>query len=90
MKITRILSLFLIACVVLAACACSGKKEEEKPDPDRTPAEISEAAMNNFVKKLQDANYTVTGAAKSVTNVASADQVYFEYKNDYSPFSYVF
>ncbi len=90
MKITRILSLFLIVCVVLAACACSGKKEEEKPDPDRTPAEISEAAMNNFVKKLQDANYTVTGAAKSVTNVASADQVYFEYKNDYSPFSYVF
>ena len=90
MKTTKSLSLLLIICIALACCACSGKKEEETPDHELTPPEISELAMNNFVKKLETGNYTVTGGNRVTVNAGSPEQVFFEYEKEFDPFCYAF
>ena len=121
MKKTRIISLLLIVCLLLACAACGGGKTETESSkaetgesttqaPDETdteasteevteaateapaettdtddetdPAAISEAAMENFLKKLDTCNYVVSGGDGPTTNVVSSEQAYIVYGDE--------
>ncbi len=77
MKIRKILSLLLAAIIMFACCSC-GDDGSVKPASD-SPADISAAAMENFVRKLEKGNYVVTGGKNTVTTVYSPEQVYIRY-----------
>ncbi len=72
----------------LAACAADSGGETEAPETPETPetqpvpAEISEAAMDNFVRKLDAGNYVVDADGFLKTTVSSPEQVGFAYYED--------
>ena len=74
----KLLVSFAIFVLLLAGC---GEKEAPVPVPEKTPAEISEDAMENFVGKLHEGNYTVESSFLK-TSVKSRDLVVFEYTED--------
>ena len=81
----------LMCLSVLLAVSCGKKPEEDDNKPeDLTPAEISELAMDNFVKRLQDGNYTCGSEKVLVTTAYSPDQVYFSYPHEGSPTVYAY
>ena len=58
MRNIKLLALLLAVFLLIGCCSCGannkGNDDDEVPDiSDLTPAEISELAMNNFIKKLQ-------------------------------------
>ena len=82
-----------LAVLLCFGCACApadqDPEEPEEPqntettEPDtRTPAEISEAAMDNFVRKLESGNYTVDAEGFLKTIVTSPELVRFLYDED--------
>ncbi|MBO4411515.1 MAG: hypothetical protein J5794_04940 [Lachnospiraceae bacterium] len=83
MKAIRIISLLLAGCLLSALCACSGQNPlgsgGKELGSDASPAEISEAAMANFVQKLNKGNYVVEGGQSGVVNAYSPEQVYIVY-----------
>ena len=60
-----------------AASSSSASSED-----GRSAAEISEAAMDNFLAKVEEGNYVIESAGFLKTTVASEDQVTFEYAED--------
>ena len=88
MKRTRFLQLLLIICLLFLGFGCS--QGGNKPDPELTPAERAEAAMDNFIRKLQAGNYQITGGQSAAINVVSPELVMFQYPHGLDPFSYVF
>ena len=66
----------LMLCLVLTACT---KKDETE---GMTPAEISEKAMDNFLAKIKDGNYTIDAKDYLKTYVCSGDLVWFDYAED--------
>jgi hypothetical protein len=81
----------LMCLSVLLAVSCGKKPEEDDNKPeDLTPAEISELAMENFVKKLQDGNYTCGTENVLLTTAVSPDQVYFTYPHEGYPTIYAY
>ena len=97
----RILSLLLAVFLLLGCCACGAREgEDRETDPasgqapdvpaDLTPAELSELAMANFVRKLQAGNYVVRGTDGPVTRAVSPEQVCFEYPHDGYPTYYAY
>lgn len=69
----------ILITVLLLICLCACSKQEEEPQPELTPAEISELAMDNFVKKLEAGNYVVDAKDYVKTTVLSPEVVYFRY-----------
>ena len=81
---------------VLSLCltGCQASKPEEKPteaptaEPsekpaeERSPAEISEAAMDAFLAKLSEESYTMKAPRYLQTNVCSRDLVWFDYDDE--------
>lgn len=85
-KLLKVIMAVLI-CVSCFACTDNGGKE---PEPELTPAELSEKAMENFIRKLDVGNYVVTGGQKAEVNVVSPEQVYINYPQYGGILSYVF
>ena len=77
----------VLICVSCFACTDNGGKE---PESELTPAELSEKAMENFIRKLDVGNYVVTGGQKAEVNVVSPEQVYINYPQYGGILSYVF
>ena len=77
----------VLICVSCFACTDNGDKE---PEPDLTPAELSEKAMDNFVRKLEKGNYVVSGGEKAEIHVVSPEQAYINYPQYDGVLSYVF
>lgn len=91
MKKTKIIALILAACLVLSCCSCGGANLGGKKDGSgSSPADISAAAMENFVKKLEADNYVISGESGPVTNVVSPEVVYIEYGKGKSSSTFVF
>ena len=102
----KLLAIMLAICLLIGCCACGAANNggnsnggnnangsgntNNVPDHELTPAEISELAMENFVKKLQSCSYEVTGTNEMVTSVVSADQVYFSYPQVGFPVIYAY
>ena len=80
--------LLCLAAILTVSCG----KQEEEPDPTEgmTNAEISELAMNNFVKKLQAGNYTCGSEETILTTAVSPEQVYFSYPHVGYPTVYAY
>ena len=74
------ISLFVM-CLFLAGCSGSsepaGKTAEPAGEPDSF--EISEQAMNNFIAKISEGNYTMRNPGYLETQVYSKDLVWFDY-----------
>ena len=94
MKKTTISALLLALCLLFVCCSCGtqggGSGNTNNADTELTPPEISELAMDNFVKKLQAGNYSVTGMNGVVTNAVSPQQVYFVYPHEGYPTIYAY
>ncbi|MBR5070873.1 MAG: hypothetical protein IKX27_03145 [Oscillospiraceae bacterium] len=95
MRNIKILALLLAVFLLIGCCSCGannkGNGDDEGPDiSDLTPAEISELAMNNFVKKLQDGNYVAGDPRNVVTNAYTPDLVYFVYPHEGYPTVYAY
>ena len=76
MKRKYITVLLIILCCILSAC-------------QKKPAD-SEAAMNNFLNRLEEGNYVMKAKDYLTTTVYSRDQVNFEYDEDtYNDFTAV-
>lgn len=101
MKMTRITALLLVFCLVLALCACGAPNNENKnssngsansneAEKDLTPAELSDKAMENFVKKLRAGNYVVSSPKEIITNAVSPEQIYFVYPHEGYPTIYAY
>ncbi len=93
-KIMRYAKRFLIALAVLFLCLTGCDKKDPEPvepvDPveELTPAEISEKAMENFQKKLEEGHYTLEFKDHVKINVVSKDFVWFDYKDGaHNPFA---
>ena len=100
MKNKRLFALLLAVCLLIGCCACGapgnanntndGSNTNNINIDDLTPAEISELAMNNFIKKLQAGNYVVGNPKNVVTNAVSPEQVYFVYPHEGYPTVYAY
>ncbi|MBO4862410.1 MAG: hypothetical protein J5535_05895, partial [Firmicutes bacterium] len=103
MKLRKISALMLALCLLIGCCACgvpnngnSGNNSNGSgnnssvPDRELTPAEISDLAMENFIKKLQAGNYVVSSGNGLVTNAFSPEQVYFVYPHEGWPLIYAY
>ena len=93
MKFKSNYSKVFIIVLVLVLMMISGCKKEEKPTEPvdtRSNAEISESAMNNFINKIEAANYVVDCPTFVKATVTSKDVVTFEYvyKIDYLDYNY--
>ncbi|MBQ1342410.1 MAG: hypothetical protein IIY33_08010 [Erysipelotrichaceae bacterium] len=78
MKQKKIILLAIIFCMLFGCFACTDKGGAE-PEPELTPAELSEKAMENFVRKLEAGNYEIIGSSKAETHAVSPEQVYIKY-----------
>ena len=78
MKQKKIILLAIIFCMLFGCFACTDKGGTE-PEPELTPAELSEKAMENFVRKLETGNYEIIGSSKAETHAVSPEQVYIKY-----------
>ncbi|MBR5071240.1 MAG: hypothetical protein IKX27_05005, partial [Oscillospiraceae bacterium] len=95
MRNIKLLALLLAVFLLIGCCSCGannkGNDDDEGPDiSDLTPAEISELAMNNFIKKLQAGNYVAGDPRNVVTNAVSPEQVYFVYPHEGYPTIYAY
>ena len=103
MKLRKISALILALCLLIGCCACgapnngnSGNNSNGSgnnssvPDRELTPAEISELAMNNFIKKLQAGNYVIGDPDTILTNAVSPEQIYFQYPHEGYPTVYAY
>ena len=100
MKITKLLALMMAVCMLIGCCACGAPNNGNDTDnannaneiniDDLSPAEISDLAMNNFIKKLQAGNYVVGDPKYVVTNAYSPEQVYFVYPHEGYPTIYAY
>ena len=101
MKKNKIIALMLAFCLIFAFCACgapggnnssngSGSGNSNEAEKDLTPAEMSDKAMENFVRKLQAGNYTATGPTDISTNAVSPETVYFQYPHEGYPTIYAY
>lgn len=67
---------------------------EEDPAPEQPveedPVAVSETAMENFVNRLAEGNYTIDAAGYMKTNVYGTDQVSFLYEDElYDDYAYM-
>ncbi|MBE6122197.1 MAG: hypothetical protein E7190_05745 [Erysipelotrichaceae bacterium] len=81
-----------VLCVSLAACAETSPAGTDptptpvpsaEPEATRSPAEISEAAMDNFVKKLDGGNYVIDHPDYLKITAVSPHQVIFDYTDEW-------
>ena len=100
MKKNRLLALILALCLLIGCCACgapsnggngndSGNSSNTNID-DLTPAEISDLAMGNFIKKLRAGNYVAGSADVVLTTAVSPEQIYFQYPHEGYPLTYAY
>ena len=100
MKKNRLLALILALCLLIGCCACgapsnggngndSGNSSNTNID-DLTPAEISDLAMGNFIKKLRAGNYVAGSADVVLTTAVSPQQIYFQYPHEGYPLTYAY
>ena len=93
MKATRFLLIpFLTICLVLASCSGTSQQtvapadntgSTDAPTTEETTAEASpETAMENFFKKVDEANYVIDAKEHLKTSVCSEDLVCFEYADE--------
>ena len=88
MKVLKPL-LILLAALCLSLTACSKTEPSvtppaepsAEPSAEASPAEISEKDMENFAKKLQAGDYTVTSPFVKIS-VPSKDLVWFDYAEE--------
>ena len=66
---------FLVMCMALTAC-------QKDPTEGMTNPEISEKAMDNFLNKIREGNYTISDGSFLKTSVYSKDLVWFDYTED--------
>ena len=93
------LALSMVMIFLLAGCTKkeeksevpeSSKSEEKSPEPsepeksEETIPDISERAMNNFIAKVREGNYTIKGNGFIKITVYSKDLVYFDYTDNAS------
>ena len=92
MKKTLKIMLAALLCAAMLFTVSCGKNEspDEPDDSELTPAEISEQAMENFVKKLQAGNYTCGSEEMILTTAVSPQTVYFTYPHEGSPTVYAY
>ena len=77
----RIFALLLALCLILTACGESEPAEQELGNETETAID-PEVVMDNFLAKVDAANYVIQGADFLKTTVSSRDQVCFEYNDD--------
>ena len=83
MRKNKLISLLLVLCLIFTCFGCDQQKTPD--DGGKTPDEgqvepktpDAETAMNNFVAKLEKANYVIEPASYVKTTVYSPDLVYF-------------
>ncbi len=90
MKMLKNLLKVLMAVLICVSCFACTDNSDKEPEPDLTPAELSEKAMDNFVRKLEKGNYVVSGGEKAEIHVVSPEQAYINYPQYDSVLSYVF
>ena len=76
-----------VICVLsLLLSGCSGntapETNTETPQSEMSNAEISEQAMDNFLAKLSEGNYTMDAPGFLKTQVQSKDLITFDYQDD--------
>ncbi len=92
-----IMVMLVLTGTLLAGCSKSSDQPKESETsasesaalesteiPPENNAEISERAMQNFLDKLSNGNYTVDSAGYLKTTAYSEDLVYFDYEDDES------
>lgn len=72
--------LLILSCFLLTSC--QGKPASDDADRQMSPAEISEQAMDNFLSKINEGNYTIRSNDFLTTYVYSKDLVWFDYADD--------
>ena len=88
-KISLFIIPILILCFILAACNGNNKPTEENTGEPENPAEISEKAMDSFLAKLSEGNYTMDAPEYCKISV-QPDEVIFDYAdNMYDDFAVV-
>lgn len=76
MKIMKMLPVsMLAACLFLTSC-------QKDPTEGMTNPEISEKAMDSFLNKISEGNYTISSEGFLTTSVYSKDLVWFDYAED--------
>ena len=80
-SIKKLLILLAVLCLCLTGCQGNKPSEDPAPEPELTPAEISEKAMDNFLTKIKDGKYTIESNFLKI-NVYSRDLVWFDYKDE--------
>jgi hypothetical protein len=76
MKIMKMLPVsMLAACLFLTSC-------QKDPTEGMTNPEISEKAMDSFLNKISEGNYTISSKGFLTTSVYSKDLVWFDYAED--------
>ncbi len=85
MKVFQTLSAsILMASLFLAGCSgnTGPQTNTDEPANEMTNAEISEKAMDNFLAKISEGNYTMDVAGHLKTSAYSKDLVWFDYPDD--------
>lgn len=79
---------FLLLCMSLTSCTKNEPEdssavtpESVEPEPQDN-GETAETAMNNFLKKVEEGNYTINAEGFLKTSVYSNDLVWFDYVED--------
>ncbi|MBR4162902.1 MAG: hypothetical protein IKR11_05215 [Solobacterium sp.] len=79
---------FLLLCMSLTSCtkpesedSSAAVPESVEPEPQDN-GETAETAMNNFLKKVEEGNYTILAEGFLKTSVYSNDLVWFDYLED--------
>ena len=91
MKMLKNLLKVVMACLIAISCFACTNNGGGEPEPELSPADISEKAMENFVKKLEAGNYVVNGGNSVVTAAYSPEHVYINYdRGGGVPLSYLF
>ena len=84
----RLFTLLLTLGLLIGCYGCTNNQQPE-PEPELTNAEISEKAMENFVKKLEIGNYLVKND-RFTTSAMSPELAYIEYPHEGLPTVYAF
>ena len=77
-----------LLCMSLTSCTKNDPEDSSADAPEsaepeaQDTGEIAETAMNNFLKKVEEGNYTINAESYLKTSVYSNDLVWFDYTED--------
>ncbi len=84
----KFLLISFLLCMSLTSCTKNDPEDSSADTPEsaepeaQDTGEIAETAMNNFLKKVEEGNYTINAESYLKTSVYSNDLVWFDYTED--------